>query len=369
MRISAKTILLTLVALLLTGALAGAQTMKDITVGYNSPYTDHITLAQDSRDKDIMVKFSYNQAEGTLTVSAISYRKLFVFRDRTRYGSIVNFFGRIIPEKFPYVISSEQGEKYRFSGELKRSISGCRSKHVFGNWLEYTGMKPQPTEYRMDNDYVEQVFDILQDAPELSVTLRDIFLLENGKILCGKDLQIRYNISLKRNPCMGRDKEIAEAGTTLDNLIQNYNALKATSGDGKADSQESADLFSSLKEAVVAQFPRREEPTECEAEQSLWDAYNDIVDSLAALKCEFIPRKTGVEVQVIQMNARELDENVSRWLLSTDPVERRDLAEHNEEIIKDLEELVRVSGLVGDDQQEAYSTFLKAARYSRKIIK
>ena len=376
MKISVKKIvLIAAVMLSCRGMLLRAQTEKDITVSYDAPYTDHVALGRDSRDTDIMVKFRYDQAANTLTVSAISYRKLFVFRDRTRYGSIVNMCGRIIPEKFPYVIDSDPDSKYKFSKSLKRSIKGGRRKHVFSGWMECTGLQMQPSEYHMENDYVEQTFDILRNGTPQSITLREIFFLEDGKITLGKDLRLRYNITLRKNPCMGKDEEIAEAATTLQNLLQNYNTLKITSNGGVASTQESADLFASLKEAVLSQFPRRDTDTpsssssSCPVLKETWEKYNACVDSLSALQCVFTPKTTGVDIRVIQMNTRELDDNVSRWLFSKDPVEKRDLAAQNEEIIKDMENLVQLSGLADEEQRSAYELFKKAARYSRMTIK
>ena len=67
-----------------------AQTVKTIGVGQDAPYTDHVALLDDSRDMDLMVKFVFNEAENQLTVSLISYRSLFVFREDTRYKMAVN---------------------------------------------------------------------------------------------------------------------------------------------------------------------------------------------------------------------------------------------------------------------------------------
>ena len=368
MKISAKAILLTSVLLFACTSLM-AQAEKDIVVSYKGPYTDHIALGQDSRDTDIILKLRYDQALNTLTASIISYRTLFVFRDRTRYGAVTNFFGRVIPEKFPYVVNAEDGTRFKFSRELKKSIREKRSKHIFNNWIEYTGLQPRATEYNMVNDYIEQVFEILPGSAQTSLTLRDIYLLEDGEILCGKDLQTRYNITLEKDPCFGKEEELAEAGTTLENLLQNYNTLKATANGGEADSQESADLFLGLKEAVVAQFPRKDIRSECPAVQNIWDRYNEVVDSLSVLKSVYTPVKKGVNVQVIFINIRELDENVSKWLLTDDPIEKRDLAAQNEEIIKDMENLVAVSGLADETQVNAYAMFRKAVAYSRQNIK
>ena len=364
MRTAAR-LILSAVALL-AGPALGAQAVKQVYVSQEEPYTDHQTLTQDSRDTDVIVKFQYDEQQNTLTLSVISYRTLFVFREPARYGSITNLFGRILPEKFPYVMSAEPGAKFRFSAELRKTIDGPYRKHVFNRWLEYKGLQPQPAEYKMVNDYIEQVFDVVPGS-DVSVTLRDIFLLEGEEILCGRDLKTRYDITIGHNPCFGKDEEIAQANTTLENLFQNYNSLKTTSGGGLAASQEEADLFLQLKEAVSSQFVHREVRSSCAAVQNIWDVYNDFVDSLAVLKCEYVPVRPGTDAQIILSGARAIDENVSRWLRSSDPVERRDLVAANEEAIKDIEDLVKINGLINQEQQSAYSIFKEAVRYSREV--
>ena len=366
MKIAAKAFLLALA--LLSGPALGAQVIKDIYVSQEQPYTDHLALKQDSRDTDVMVKFQYSEEKNTLTLSVISYRTLFVFREPTRYGSLINFFSRIQPENFPYVVTAEPKAKFRFSDELRRSIKGPRNNHVFNKWIEYRGLQPQDGEYKMVNDYIEQAFDVLP-AGDVSVTLRDIFLLEGGEIMCGKDLQTRYNITIGHDPCFGKDEEIAEANTTLENLFQNYKALKESSKGGVADNQQVADLFGQLKEAVQTQFLHKDVRSACMAVQNIWDVYNDFVDSVAVMKCVYVPRKIGLDANVILMNARAIDENVTRWLNSTDPLERRDLEQSTDELISGIEGLVRDNGLVGIDQTKAYSVFKAAADYSRGIFR
>ena len=366
MRISIKAVILGL--MMLSGTMVKGQSVKDIYVSNEESYTDHIALKQDSRDTDVMVKFQYSEEKNTLTLSVISYRSLFVFREPVRYQSIINFFGRIIPDKFPYVINAEPKSKFRFSKELIRTIKSPRSKYIFNKWVEYKGLQPQPTEFQMVNDYIEQVFDVLP-GNNVSVTLRDVYLLEGQEIMTGKDLQTRYNITIGHNPCFGKDEEISAANTTLENLFQNYNALKENSKGGVADSQEIADVFGQLQQAVMTQFTHKDVTSSCTALQNIWNVYNDFVDSVAVMKCVYTPKKLGVDASILLKTARTIDGNVSRWLLSDDPVERRDMASANEDMISDIENMVKTNGLIDAEQRRAYSIFQKAANYSRQIIK
>jgi len=61
-----------------------ATTVKSISVSADAPFTDHVSMRNDATDMDLMVKFVFDEAHEQLTVSLISYRSLFVFRDDFR---------------------------------------------------------------------------------------------------------------------------------------------------------------------------------------------------------------------------------------------------------------------------------------------
>ena len=46
-----------------------AKTVKTITVADGVPFTDHIAMATDATDKDLMVKFVFDENANTLIVS------------------------------------------------------------------------------------------------------------------------------------------------------------------------------------------------------------------------------------------------------------------------------------------------------------
>ena len=75
-----------------------AQSVKEITVSQGVPFTDHISLKDDTKDMDLMAKFVFDEKTNTLSVSLISYRDLFVFQTDTPYGQAIK--GRKMkPEK------------------------------------------------------------------------------------------------------------------------------------------------------------------------------------------------------------------------------------------------------------------------------
>ena len=97
-----------------TSHLLCAQTVKNIMVSQDMAYTDHISLDRDVVDKDVMVKFVFDEAANQLTVSLISHRMIFVFREDIRYKPLIKG-RRIRPDMLPYVVNYDPSEQYRIS--------------------------------------------------------------------------------------------------------------------------------------------------------------------------------------------------------------------------------------------------------------
>ena len=66
-----------------------AQTVRTISVGQGASYTDHLSLKEDVKDMDLMVKFVFNEEANNLTVTLISYRTLFVFWDNVHFKPLI----------------------------------------------------------------------------------------------------------------------------------------------------------------------------------------------------------------------------------------------------------------------------------------
>ena len=67
MKISYRIILLLSCCLWLLGL--EAQTVRTISVAQGLSYTDHISLKEDVKDMDLMVKFVFNEDDNTLDVT------------------------------------------------------------------------------------------------------------------------------------------------------------------------------------------------------------------------------------------------------------------------------------------------------------
>lgn len=374
-----RKLLLLLSASCLTAAL-GAQTVKTVTVSDEASYTDHISLAEDARDMDVMVKFVFNEQDNTLTVSLLSYRRLFVFREDARYASVVRC-GRLHPELMPYLAEAEPGSRFKLSPALKRSIpESARRRHVFRRWISYDGLQPVPADYKMVNDYIEQTFDIVQKREVVTVTLHDLFVLEprpgradSWELLLGRDLNTRYQIRIQRNPCFGFDEEIATAATMLGEISAAYAPFRKTYGDGEVPSAEALKLFEQTKTLLLTQFPSRKNETECQTLRDLTARYNQVVDSIATATCRIrvqpgpaLEGGKGLDAKMIYSQARQLDKAVARWLVSQDDFERRDLVGQCVDIIDDMNAILAGQRPRTAEEQQAVRVFRQAEQYFRK---
>lgn len=361
-------------------AVVSAETVKDITVSGKEPFTDHLSLASDSKDMDVMVKFVFDEAKEALTVSLISYRNLFVFRDDTRYKGVVSRFRhRLKYDKLPYVATADEGQQFRLSYALLRTLPSPRRKYVFHRWIDYDGLIPQPVEYKMVNEVVEQTFDIKNKQDNVVVTLHDIYVMDTDAnkairfwLVSGKDVAIRYRITLQRDPCFGTDQDLKIARQALADIQKAVTPFFTIFGKGQASSQEQFDFFGKSKKQLLQQFPSRTVDTKCEELQQLWNQYNACVDSLTATTCTLVHpavkahadgHASGVQVSFILSRARMIDMAVGQWLLTTDPAERIDIATRCSMLISEADEAIKTQGVVTPEQKKAVALLREAEKY------
>lgn len=361
--------------------LSTAQTVRNVSVSQEQAFTDHISLDDHSIDKEIMVKFVFDEAANQLTVSLISYRNVFVFRENTRFKPTIK--GRTIrPDMLPYVVTFDPTEKYCLSKLFKSTVPKPRSQYVFHRWIDYEGLQPAPQEYAMVNDYITQTFDILNKRSSVVVRLRDVLLMDDiskkpnkkkYEIPFGRDLFMEYHVDIQRNPCFGMDEEITSATTALEGIRKSYGNLHNKYPNGTTSSQESLKVFQELKDLLVKQFPPKDVQTACPDLQQLYSDYNACVDSIANMKVVVAfsggsggGSAVGVNAKSLLSKARQIDSAVARWLLSNDPIERRDIVLQCEGIIKDVNASVKSAGVYSEEQRQALSVFRGAEQYFRK---
>ena len=356
-----------------------AQTMKTITVSQQTPYTDHLTLAKDTRDMDLMVKFIFNEGDNTLTVSLISYRSLFVFWDQVRYKPAV-WNGKVHQELLPYVVDENPKTKFKLSRAFKRSIPMPRKDHVFNRWITVDGLQPVPVPYKMVNSIIEQKYDIVGKRDLVKVTLRDILLAdkkdtrvgkpERYEISLGTDLNLQYQVLINRDPCFGMEEEITAAQKATASAKNGAEAIKNRFGSGLVANKEQLALFEQMKGLFVQQFPLHEgAASTCPTINQAWEEYNSYVNEISAMECSVSLTGAagvagdGVNARLLLVKARQIDNLVSRWLLSNDTIERRDIITKCEEVIAEVDALVKQQGIKTAEQRNAFNVFREAQQY------
>lgn len=353
-----------------------AQTVRTISVSQETSYTDHISLKEDTKDMDLMVKFVFSEADNTLSVTLISYRTLFVFWDNVHYKPLIK--GRKLrPDQLPYVVEYDPKDKYKVTKLFKATVPQPREDYYFRRWIEYDGLQPAPQEYKMVNDFITQTFDIPNKRNQVSVKLRDVFLLDKiekkkynlYQIPLGRDLDMEYQVTIERNPCFGLDADVESAKKALEGVTKSYTSLKQKYGSGQVTSQESLKIFEDMKSTVQGQFQTKNVQSPCPDVQTAWDQYNQYVDSIAAMKCEVVasgaggPNVSPDDLKVLMVKARQIDQTVSRWLISTDPIERQDLITDAQSNIKSGNEIIGGRTGITVEQKRAINLFRAAERY------
>ena len=356
-----------------------AQTVKQIEVTGNAPYVDHISLIPGTTDMDLLVKISFNEPNNSLTVHLISYRKLFAFQSDVRYSQVVRHH-KLRPNKLPYVVESDEKAIYKMTKALRKSIKPKR-KHVFSQWIAYEGLQPQPTEYKMVNDYIEQTFDILHEVADVSITLRDLLVMNEQDsrkktrydLFFQTDLNRKYNISIKRDPCFGKEEAIQEFATQVENIKAGYTSLDQKFGrNSNLNTPESAKIFDEMKALLMKQFPRKEGTSACPNIQANIEAYNKYVDAIEKMQCKFqvLKKKKNaildLSADYILTTARKIDNNTNKWLLSTDNIEKADLEASCNQAISLIETHVKQATHISPSQQDALNIFNQAKTYFRK---
>lgn len=354
-----------------------AQNIKRITLSADEAYTEHIALAYDSKDMDVMIKFMFDEINNRITVVLMSYRPLFVFQSDTRYKHVVKK-RKLRPERLPYVVNGPVA-KIPLTKALRNQISKPKREYVFKRWISYEGIQPVPEENKLVYDFIEQHFDVLQKRNEIKVALHHLFVMDtdvksNTKqsflLSYFKDLNVEYHISLKRNPCLGLETEMEQAATALHDVQKAYEAFQNSFGTGQVEQEEQYVQFVMMKNMLTKQFFHKEAVSKCPEIQRIWEKYNKYVDDILQLECVWIKtsKKHGVNTEILLKDARQIDNLVTNWISSKDKVEKRDIHIQCLKLIEKNYENVEMFGIANDEQEQAWDIFRKAEHYFQTTI-
>lgn len=351
-----------------------AQTRRTIRIAQDRSYTDHVSLKKDSKDMDLMVKFIFDEPNNTLTVSLISYRSLFVFHDDVRYKQVVKC-KKLRPDRFPYVVEADEEVKYKLVKELRKQIPGSKKKHIFQRWLSYEGLQPQPMDYKMVNDYIEQKFDILDKDTLVKVSLHDLMVMESAMenkkqydFVYYTDLNREYEVHIERNPCLGKEEEISVAEAMVENIRTSYETLQGQYLAQESPGKETLEVLDKMRSMLLEQFPSKTVDSACPSIRLLQETYNNYVDSIQGLdsfKLDYENHRKELPVGAEQILgvARIVDNNVASWVISTDVVEKVDLVKRCRLLIDEINRHLLEEVIMSEEQAAAVNVFRKAERY------
>jgi hypothetical protein len=162
--------------------------------------------------------------------------------------------------------------------------------------------------------------------------------------------------------------------------MSSYKNLKKKYGKGKVGSEDALKQFQDIKSVLTAQFTKDTIDSPCPDIQKVRDQYNLVVDSINSLnvKIETISEAAdgimgakgrALNTKIILSNARQIDQNVARWLRSRDEVEREDIKSQSLGIIKDTKLLINASSVQTAEERNAINIFRQAERYFNKSCK
>ena len=351
-----------------------AQNPKTVTVAFGRSYAESISLKKDARDMDMILKIVFDEPSNSLTVSLVSYRSLFVFNENVRYKQVIRR-GKLRPDQFPYVVESAPDMKYKLTDELKKQIPGCNKKFVFQRWLNYDGLRPHPTDYKMENDYIEQKFDIADMDTLVFISLHDIFVMEPSvkkrnryDVLHFARLDRTYNIRIERNPCLGKETEIEAARLSVEAVRTGYENLHQRYVSDDNINKESVQVLEEMRQLLVQQFPKRTDTYLCPTINAYIRDYNNYVDSIHFLNDILISIKNErpempLSAERIMGIAKIIDRSVIRWLTTTDVMEKEDLVKRCRTLLDEVNQHLYTDVKLNVEQQAAVDVFLKAERY------
>ena len=232
----------------------------------------------------------------------------------------------------------------------------------------------------MVNDYIEQKFDILHKEAPISITLRDILVMDEEitpkkkkyNLFFQIDLNRKYEITIKRDPCFGKEEALQTSITRVENIRTSFfTFVQKFKNTNNLSTPEGDKLFHEMKSLLQEQFPKMEKASPCPKIQTNIDLYNSYVDSIQLSQSPFQikiqeqkkPKDLNLSADYILMIARKIDSNTNKWLLTSDPIEKRDLKESCEKIIRTIESHINLADRINAKQKMAIVVFNKAKDY------
>lgn len=365
---------------------------KTVWLTGDEPYIEGLQILPDSTESDASLKIEFNEPENTVTVSLSSERNhLFAFHESVRYKDVFKCCRKLKPHQLPYNVELEEGNSFRMTHKTKKSLGRHSGRYVFRPWMGLEGGKQSGGNFKLPEDSLVGVIKVNPFQSEIVIRLRDIMVIRHKgsnprqwkkyDIVSYKALDAQYDITLVRNPCLGKEREVSDVDSLHNALSDAIAALQESFPGMEAKSLESFDNFYSLWSDLVKKFNYKDTTVQCGALLSAVRRYNSAVDSLMGLSCTVASSARGeivssldgndrrIDVPSLLYRARQLDELAARWPIATTKSEKLDILQRGGKIMEEAAELTLNHLLVTDADKNAMELFRQAKEYFTRICK
>ena len=357
-----------------------AQTTKPVALSNDAPFTDNIVLKNKAGDINVTANISFDEAANTVKVTLLADRKLFVFWEDIAYKKAFKK-RHLRTDRLSYSMTGNTSDQFIRAKRFHHALPKPRKKYMLHTWAQAEGMQPVQTLHQIVNDSISQTFALPDTATKASLRLRDLLLMDDVKqkgishfyeLSFGADINTLYDITITHNPCFGKEAQIQMADSALSALSKSYNAFKSIYEKGVVNSEEGEKMFLEIQGALQILFPLNQDSSACPAIQNARTQYNQLTDSVSALT---VTVKAADDIdhplnaKTIRTNARTLDNNVARWLVTKDDLEKSDLIQQCNDLIAETNDRITKNGTRTQEERDAVSVFRKAEQYFKRTCR
>lgn len=369
--------------ILLLGVInAKAQQDGVLKLSAEQSITDHIDI-KTSRGEDVgmIVKILFLEEENAISVSLISYHRIFALWADTPYRSAVNWLSRLVPHKLPFANECDEKARFKITSSAKKDMklyTKRKRKYVMRQTIMATGAFPLETPTRIVNNVIEQKFLINGDTTNhISIFLGDILFMEKRKpkrekyhIFAFSKLDKEYKIEIERNHCLNRESDVEVANTALNALQSSLASLnEIKSNRAISNTVEKKELFDKLKGIAMERFPKNLKEDRCQTIQDIYSRYNALVDSLQEMTLTVEVKSNVADDNYIRERTRLLDKYMSIMQYSTDIAERLQMKRECEKIVSEINLYIAGAEIIDDKTLRAVEIFYNAEKVFIELTK
>lgn len=362
---------------------------KRVVVSASHPYVEWLGGTPDMDSHDMCLRISFDDATSALKVSLSSANsRLFAFHSGGLvYKEIFGCRKRLRPEKLPYKITYDPSNKFFMSGYSRKSLGPGFKETILHSWIESSGATPVSEEYTMPEDSLVQVFKVESAAKEIDmmIRLRDIFFIEHRGsspvamkrhyLASYMDLKTEYDVTVLRDPCFGKEDQIAAVKARHKEASVAIKGLEKTYPEGKVLSLDDFEDFQSTKNTLLQNYTKMDGATDCSCLKDAIDAYNVCIDSLLNMCCTIsddkrmeIVQTLGLDLQRIDAGwlyhcARQIDELTAQWSVEKSKAAKLSIVKQCERLINEAGMSTIRHGVLNDDDRKALNSFIQAKEY------